>query len=84
MIPAEVREAAGIEAGTPMTLLPTDAGLVLMTRNQLKARVRSQLAGEDLVGVLLAERRSAAKAEGDPQRETKPSTRSSQTWDAVT
>ncbi len=65
VIPAEVREAAGLEEGTQLMLLPTDDGLVLMTREQLKARVRAQLAGEDLVGALLDERRAAAIAEDD-------------------
>jgi hypothetical protein len=35
----------------------------LLTREQALARVRSDLAGQDLVGDLLAERRQAAEAE---------------------
>ncbi|MCW2546662.1 MAG: hypothetical protein JWN96_1122, partial [Mycobacterium sp.] len=35
----------------------------MMTREQLKARVRSELAGLDLVGEMLAERRRAAAEE---------------------
>lgn len=60
VIPAEVRDAAGIEEGTRLVLLPTRHGLVLMTRSQLRERVRDDLSGLDLVGELLAERRAAA------------------------
>jgi AbrB family looped-hinge helix DNA binding protein len=63
VIPAEVRKAAGIDEGTKLVLLPTDGGLVLMTREQLRQRVRDDLAGADLVDELLAERRRAAAAE---------------------
>jgi hypothetical protein len=46
-----------------MVLLDTPSGLVLLTRRQLRDRVRADLAGVDLVGELLAERRAAAEAE---------------------
>lgn len=63
VIPAEVRAAAGLEEGTALVLLPTDGGLVLMTREQLRDRVRSDLEGLDLVESLLADRRAEAAAE---------------------
>jgi AbrB family looped-hinge helix DNA binding protein len=63
VVPAEVRDRAGLKAGTPLVLLDTPSGLVLLTRRQLRDRVRSDLAGVDLVGELLAERRAAAAAE---------------------
>lgn len=63
VIPAEVRDAAGIEEGTQLMLLLTQSGLVLMTRDQLRERVRADLAGLDLVGELLADRRRAAAEE---------------------
>ncbi len=63
VIPAEVRDAAGIKEGTRMMLLPTRSGLVLMTRDQLRERVREDLTGCDLVGELLADRRQAAAEE---------------------
>jgi AbrB family looped-hinge helix DNA binding protein len=63
VVPADVRDRAGLQAGTPLVLLETPAGLVLMTRAQLRARVRDELAGLDLVGELLAERRRAADEE---------------------
>lgn len=49
--------------GTPLVLLETPTGLVLLTRDQLRARVRSELAGLDLVAELLADRRRAAARE---------------------
>lgn len=63
VIPAEVRDRAGLGEGTPMVLLDTAAGLVLLTRAQLRDRVRGDLAGTDLVGTLLAERRAEAAAD---------------------
>jgi hypothetical protein len=48
-----------------LVLLETDGGLVLLTRDQLRDRVRADLAGLDLVGELMAERRADAAREGD-------------------
>jgi AbrB family looped-hinge helix DNA binding protein len=62
-VPAEVRDRAGLREGTPLVLLETPDGLVLLTREQLRARVRRELADLDLVGQLLAERRRAAADE---------------------
>jgi len=63
VIPAEVRDVAGLAVGTPLVLLDTGSGLVLLTRDQLRARVREDLAGADLVSDLLADRRAAAADE---------------------
>lgn len=63
VVPAEVRERAGLAEGTILILLETPNGLVLLTRDQLRARVRDELAGLDLVAELLADRRQAAVAE---------------------
>jgi len=46
-----------------LCLFETPGGLVLLKRDQLRDRVRADLAGLDLVSELLAERRLAAKAE---------------------
>ena len=62
-MPAEVRERGGLHAGTPLVLIETPDGLILLTREQLKARVRAELAGLDLVNELLTERRAQADAE---------------------
>jgi len=63
VVPAEVRERAGLSEGTRLVLIETPNGLVLLTREQLKARVRAELAGLDLVKELLDERRAQADAE---------------------
>ena len=63
VVPAEVRARAGLVEGTPLVLLESPGGLVLLTREQLRDRVRSDLAGLDLVGELLADRRRAAELE---------------------
>jgi len=63
VIPAELRSRVGLVEGTPLVLFDTPGGVVLMSREQLKARVRGDLAGLDLVGELLAERRGAADDE---------------------
>lgn len=64
VIPVEVRDRAGLAEGTPVVLLETQAGIVLLTRSQLRDRVRADLAGLDLVGELLAERRAEAADDG--------------------
>ena len=63
VVPADVRKRAGLVEGTPLVLLESPDGLVLLTREQLRDRVRRDLAGLDLVGELLAERRRAAAIE---------------------
>jgi AbrB family looped-hinge helix DNA binding protein len=63
VVPAEVRERAGLGEGIPLVLIETPDGLILLTREQLKARVRADLSGLDLVNELLAERHAQAKAE---------------------
>jgi len=60
-VPAAVRERAGLSAGTPLILLESPDGLVLLTRKQLRDRVRNELEGLDLVSKLLSDRRSSAK-----------------------
>lgn len=65
VVPAEIRERTGLKVGTPLVLLEAAGGLVLLTRQQLRARVRGELAGVDLVDELLAERRSASKVEDE-------------------
>jgi hypothetical protein len=49
--------------GSTLILLETPAGIVLLTREQLRSRVRAGLEGSDLVGELLADRRAAAASE---------------------
>jgi hypothetical protein len=49
--------------GTPLVFVDAPTGIVLLTRDQLKARVRADLVGLDLVGELLADRRGQAAAD---------------------
>jgi bifunctional DNA-binding transcriptional regulator/antitoxin component of YhaV-PrlF toxin-antitoxin module len=63
VVPAELRERAGLGPGQPLVLVEGDDGIVLLTRDQLKRRVRADLAGLDLVGDLLADRARSSAAE---------------------
>ena len=63
VVPADVRERLGLLPGTPLVLLEAPDGLVLLTREQLRDRVRAGLQGVDVVADLLAERRAAALEE---------------------
>jgi len=63
-VPAQLRQHAGLTAGTPVTLIESPDGIVLLTREQLKRMMRRDLAGADLVAALLAERGRAAIEEG--------------------
>ena len=66
MLPAGVRERNGLDVGTALTVIETPNGIALLTRAQLRARVRDELSGLDLIGELLAERRHSADDEGAP------------------
>jgi AbrB family looped-hinge helix DNA binding protein len=57
VLPAELRAEAGLEPGTAVTLVATDSGVVLLTREQLRDWVRRDLEGLDLVHDLLMSRR---------------------------
>ena len=63
MVPAELRARLGLAEGVPLVMINAPGGVVLLTREQLKDRVRSDLAGVDLVGELLAERRRDAASD---------------------
>lgn len=63
VIPASLRERAGLVEGRPVVLLDTPKGIVLLTREQLKELVRADLSGLDLVAELMRERRRDAAAE---------------------
>lgn len=63
VVPAELRQRAGLDAGTPLVLLETGRGVVVVTRDQLRDLVAEELAGRDLVTELLAERRAQAAAD---------------------
>ena len=65
VVPADLRARVGWEEGTPLVLVESPAGVAFLTRPQLRAMVRADLSGLDLVGELLAERRQEA-ATDDP------------------
>lgn len=58
-----MRLRARLDAGTPLVLLEKAYGIVLLTRDPVRARVRDQLTGTELVAQLLAERRHASVVE---------------------
>ncbi|NMH98733.1 AbrB/MazE/SpoVT family DNA-binding domain-containing protein [Pseudonocardia sp. K10HN5] len=67
-IPAQIRRAAGIEAGVPLVVYVEDGRVVLETREQLAERLRRDVAaawtGEgSVVDELLADRRAEAARE---------------------
>ena len=66
VIPAELRERAGLAEGMTLVVVESERGLALLTRPQLLEEVRRDLAGLDLVGELLAERRHEATADEEP------------------
>ncbi len=63
VVPAELRERAGLHEGRPIVLVETPHGLLLLTREQLRDLVREGLDGKDLVDSLLSDRRASAAAE---------------------
>lgn len=63
VVPADVRDRLGLTEGTVLVIVEAPDGLVLLTREQLRARVRDELRGADLVTSLLEERRAAARIE---------------------
>lgn len=63
VVPAELRDRAGLREGRPLVFLETPDGLLLLTREQLRSIVRANLDGKDLVNSLLTERRTASADE---------------------
>jgi len=63
VLPADLRRRAGLTVGTKLVAIDGDDGIVLLTREQLKRRVRDQLSGASLVDSLIDDRRRAAQLE---------------------
>lgn len=63
VVPADLRERLDLRAGSHLVLFDTPQGIVLATREQVKALVRSKLRGPSLVEELLADRRRLAASE---------------------
>ena len=66
VIPAELRERVGLAEGTTLVVVESDGGLALLTREQLLDQVRRDLAGLDLIGELLEQRRHEAALDEQP------------------
>lgn len=67
VIPSQLRRAAHIAAGDELVMYVEDERVVIETRQQLKDRIRRDVAanssGADVVGELIAERRAEAERE---------------------
>ncbi|GFZ97339.1 AbrB/MazE/SpoVT family DNA-binding domain-containing protein [Nesterenkonia alkaliphila] len=63
VVPADLRQRQQWDQGTPLVLVETDDGVLVATREQMKARVRKQLGGPSLVDELAKERRAEAVRE---------------------
>jgi AbrB family looped-hinge helix DNA binding protein len=63
VIPAALRERHGWVDGTVLVFIEEPDGVRVISQDDLLASIRSQLAGTDPVGELLAERRAAAALE---------------------
>ena len=63
VVPADVRDSQGWVEGTPLAVVDTPDGVLLMTKAQLLAHLRRTLDGQDVVAELLADRRTAAATE---------------------
>ncbi len=65
VLPAEIRERRNITTGTDLIAIDSDDGILLVTREQLKARVRADFAELDhsLVDELIENRRTEAARE---------------------
>lgn len=60
VVPAEMRDRLGLHPGRVLVFIESPTGLVLLTRDQLKQRVRAELEGLNLVDELLEDRRRQA------------------------
>lgn len=60
VVPSSIRARHGWEAGSTLVAIDTELGVLLADRSALEALVRSRLAGRDLVGELIADRRREA------------------------
>lgn len=63
VVPADLRQRQRWDQGTPLIFLETEEGVIVVTRDQMKARVRKQLAGPSLADELIRERRDEATQE---------------------
>jgi bifunctional DNA-binding transcriptional regulator/antitoxin component of YhaV-PrlF toxin-antitoxin module len=63
VVPAPLRTRHQWSAGTPLVAIDTEVGVLFADRSTVEAMLRRQLAGADLVGELLADRRHEAASD---------------------
>lgn len=63
VVPASIRTRHGWEAGSTLVAVDTELGVLLADRSALEELVRIRLAGRDLLGELIADRRREAAAD---------------------
>lgn len=62
-MPAQIRDGRGLGEGTRLVVVDTDDGIVMLTQEQARRRLRAGLGNRSLVDELLEERRRAAARE---------------------
>lgn len=67
VVPASIRSRHGWGAGSTLVAVDTEFGVLLADRSALEELVRTRLAGRDLVGELIADRRREAAADAGPR-----------------
>lgn len=60
VVPSSIRARHGWVAGSTLVAIDTELGVLLADRSALESLVRARLAGRDLVGELIADRRREA------------------------
>lgn len=63
VVPKQVRARYGLQEGAAVIFMESPSGLILTTRQDLLARIQSELESSKLVEELLAERRREAALE---------------------
>lgn len=63
VVPAELRQHQQWDQGVPLIFVETDDGVLVTSREQMKARVRRQLAGSSLSEELIRDRHTEAASE---------------------
>jgi len=65
VVPAELRARHQWRAGSTLVAIDTDLGVLFAGRDAVESLVRSRLAGSDLLGELLADRRREASVDSE-------------------
>ena len=65
VVPAALRARHQWSVGSSLVAIDTDLGVLLADRDAVEKLVRARIAGHDLVGELIADRRREAAADTD-------------------